>query len=333
MPSIAFRRLAGDDLQQVFLWLIRPHVAKGYAPAPGSFMECVAKYGPRTQDGNVVGAYMVRVDGADAGYIQVYDLAAFPDYAARVGCERPAAGIDLFIGEEDLVGRGIGSRIIEAFAREVVFARPGIDTCTASPREGNHASIRAFEKAGFRRWKLIRPGDGEEPECVMRRDRDDPAIRIEPIDLSRHARTCIDFRRDSFHASFGTHEGCDAEMGADGAIYLDKLARRMAQVPEGNSHVWHGERIIGQTEMRLADEPNMGYVNLFYLLPEWRRHGLGWRLHQHALDVFRDRGMRAVRLSVSRTNAPAIAFYRRVGWRRVGFRPHKEAVDLMEYPL
>jgi ribosomal protein S18 acetylase RimI-like enzyme len=49
--------------------------------------------------------------------------------------------------------------------------------------------------------------------------------------------------------------------------------------------------------------------------------------------VFRDRGMRGIRLSVSRSNAPALAFYRRLGWRRVGLRPHKEAVDLMEFSL
>jgi RimJ/RimL family protein N-acetyltransferase len=333
MPTIEFRRLAVDDLQQVFLWLIRPHVARGYASPPGSFMECVAKYGPRTHDGNVVSAYMVRVDGSDAGYIQAYDLAAFPDFAAHVGCERPAAGIDLFIGEEALVDRGLGPRIIDAFTREVVFARDGIETCVASPHEGNRASIRAFEKAGFRRWKVMRPGEGEQSECVMRRDRDDAAVRILPIDLERHAQTCIDFRRDSYLASFGTHEGCDAEMGADGLFYLEKLRKRMAQVPEGNAHVWHGDRIIGQTEMRLEEQPGVGYVNLFYLLPEWRGRGLGWRLHRHAVDVFTRLGMKSMRLSVSRSNEPAIAFYRRLGWRRVGFRPNKETMDILEFRL
>jgi hypothetical protein len=68
MPSIAFRPLAVDDLQQIFLWLIRPHVAAGYAKPPGSFMEAVAKYGPRAAAGNVVRAFMVNVDGKDAGY-------------------------------------------------------------------------------------------------------------------------------------------------------------------------------------------------------------------------------------------------------------------------
>jgi ribosomal protein S18 acetylase RimI-like enzyme len=240
--------------------------------------------------------------------------------------------MDFFLGEPECLGRNLGSRVVERFVKDIVFADAAARACIAGPGEGNLAAIRAFEKAGFRRWRLLR-NEGTEPELVMRRDREDPAFRIEPIDLDRDAKTCIDFRRDSFFASFGTHEGCDEEMGADGAIYLDKLRKRIAEVPEGNCHVWRGDRIVGQTEMRLADEPNMGYVNLFYLLPEWRRHGLGWRLHEHAVDVFGKRGMRAIRLSVSRSNAPALAFYRRVGWRRVGLRPHKEAVDLMELAL
>src|SRR5258708_16330929 len=49
MPAIAFRRFAAADFQQAFLWLLRPHVARGYATPPGSFTEFVAKYGPRTR--------------------------------------------------------------------------------------------------------------------------------------------------------------------------------------------------------------------------------------------------------------------------------------------
>jgi RimJ/RimL family protein N-acetyltransferase len=333
MPRIEFRRLTPDDLQQVFLWLIRPHVVHGYAAAPNTFMEMVAKYGPRTLDDNVVRAFMVSVDGKDTGYIQAYDVASFGDYARDVEAAEGTTCIDLFLGEESDLERGLGGRMIERFVNDVVFADPKVRACLAGPGDGNKRAIRALEKAGFRRWKLLRKEEGGEAECVMRRDRYDPALRLAPIDLARDAATCIDFRRDSYFESFGTHEGCDAEMGADGSIYLEKLARRMAQVPEGNSHLWHGDRIIGQTEMRLADEPGLGYVNLFYLLPEWRRRGFGPFLHEHAVAVFAARGLRGIRLSVSRTNENAIRFYRRLGWKRMGFRPHKETVDIMELAL
>src|SRR3982750_4470488 len=106
MRTIAFRRLAADDLQQVFLWLIRPHVVRGYAPAPSSFMEVVAKFGPRTVEANGVKSYVVSVDGRAAGYIQAYDVAAFPPYAALVGCAEGTTCVDLFIGEPEFLHRG-----------------------------------------------------------------------------------------------------------------------------------------------------------------------------------------------------------------------------------
>jgi ribosomal protein S18 acetylase RimI-like enzyme len=292
----------------------------------------VAKYGPRTSEGNVVRAFIVTIDGADAGYAQWYDAAAFPDYADLVGCAPGTVSMDFFLGEAPLLHRGLGARVIERFVAGEVFAQEGTRACIAGPGEGNPASIRAFEKAGFRRWKVVRTGEAE-PECVMLRSRDPTGLRLAPIDLARDAAACIEFRRDSFHASFGTHDGCDAEMGADGALYLDKLRRRIAEVPEGNSHLWHGDRIIGQAEMRLSDEPDKGYVNLFYLVPEWRHRGLGRLLHDHAMEVFDARRMRAIRLSVSRTNEGAIAFYRRLGWKRVGARPNKEAMEILELAL
>src|SRR5688500_6820369 len=169
-PAIAFRPLDVDDLQQVFLWLIRPHVSKWYAAAPSSFAEVVAKYGPRTQEGNAVRAFVIEVDGSPAGYIQTYDLAIFPDYAASLGCEGGVAGVDLFIGEEALLNRGLGAEATRRFVEEQVFAG-GAHACVAGPDEGNRASIRAFEKAGFRRWRTLRIDDGRS-ECVLRRERD-----------------------------------------------------------------------------------------------------------------------------------------------------------------
>src|SRR5262249_51142393 len=162
-----------------------------------------------------------------------YAVDAFEDYAALVGEGAGTACIDFFIGEEADTDRGFGAKVIDRFVNGVVFADSGVKACLAGPGEGNKASIRALEKAGFRRWKIVGPKEGESAECVMRRDRDLAGMKLAPIDLARDGATCIAFRRDSYFESFRTHEGCDAEMGADGAIYLEKLSRRMGQVPEG----------------------------------------------------------------------------------------------------
>ena len=331
MGAIAFRTLGPADLQQVFLWLCRPHVIKWYAPAPSSFAEVVAKYSPRTQPGNAVRAFVVTLDGAEVGYIQYYPIAQFPDYAAELGCSPGAAGMDLFLADAWRMNHGLGSAVVRRFVEDVVFGQPGVDECLAGPSEGNAASIRAFEKAGFARWKLARPGAGD-PECVMRRMRAASTFTLAPIDLERHAGDCVAFRRDAYAASFGSLAGIDEEMGAGNARYLASLRERMAEVPEGNAHLWHGGRIVGQTEMRfVAADPGVGYVNLFYVLPEFRGQGLGRMLHCHAVAVFERLGRRRLRLSVSTQNAAAIAFYRKLGWITVGTRPNREPMEIMEF--
>jgi aminoglycoside 6'-N-acetyltransferase len=168
--TIAFRRLAHDDLAELFDWLCRPHVKRGYASAPSSYAEVVARYGPRADDGNAVRAHIVLLDGARVGYAQHYALDAFPEYAAKVASGPRTAAVGLLIGEEALTGNGLGPRAIRRYVEDIVLGNGEFDACIAAPVEGDARAIRAFEKAGFRRWKSIAPDDGP-PECVMRLDR------------------------------------------------------------------------------------------------------------------------------------------------------------------
>ena len=180
--ALEFRRLAEGDLPTLFTWLGRPHVAKWYGNAPSSFAEVVARYGGRTEPGHPVSAYIVTRDGRDVGYVQCYPVALFPEYAAELGTEPGVAGMDVLIGESWLLGRGLGSQVIRAFARDIVFADARVPACVAGPEEGDAAGVRAFEKAGFRRWKVAK-AEGGRTECVMRRERvdGDPAAAPEPL--------------------------------------------------------------------------------------------------------------------------------------------------------
>jgi ribosomal protein S18 acetylase RimI-like enzyme len=122
-------------------------------------------------------------------------------------------------------------------------------------------------------------------------------------------------------------------MGPENATYIGQLRARVAQLPEGNMHLWSGERIVGQMEMRMDDEPGVGYVSLFYLAPEFRGQGLGRMLHDHAVKVFKARGLQRMRLSVAQRNAAAIDFYQRLGWVDAGERAHRLPMRRMEFKL
>ena len=81
--------------------------------------------------------------------------------------------MDLFIADSWRLNRGLGSQIVRRFVDEIVFGVNQASECIAGPSEGNEASIRTFEKAGFARWKMIRM-EGAEPECVLRLARPAP---------------------------------------------------------------------------------------------------------------------------------------------------------------
>jgi ribosomal protein S18 acetylase RimI-like enzyme len=71
-------------------------------------------------------------------------------------------------------------------------------------------------------------------------------------------------------------------------------------------------------------------VNLFYLVEEMRGAGFGSELQDYAMDFMRRHGVQTAQLSVSPTNARALAFYRKHGWKNLGLRPGRDNVNLME---
>ncbi|GMU78013.1 MAG: hypothetical protein AMXMBFR46_08100 [Acidimicrobiia bacterium] len=170
MPSIHFRPMVADDLPLVEEWLLRPHVQPWWV-AIHDLPEI-----RRAVHGEVaVDPWIIVIDQRDAGYIQVYDVGYDADYGAAcasVGAGPGTAGIDYLIGEADLVGGGVGTRVIAAFVEEIVFGRAPWPAVCAGPDPRNAASIRVLEKNGFRYAGTIDTTDG--PEHLMVRTRDEP---------------------------------------------------------------------------------------------------------------------------------------------------------------
>ncbi|HKP61046.1 MAG TPA: GNAT family N-acetyltransferase [Polyangiales bacterium] len=152
---------------------------------------------------------------------------------------------------------------------------------------------------------------------------------FKPIDLDAHASVCVAFRHDSFLCSFGVDNFFD-EAGPGGVDYIERLRVRTTKFRDGYVHAWHGDEIVGQMEMQILDEPRRGYVNLFYLVEEMRGRGVSGELQEYAMDFMRRHAVQAAQLSVSPTNARALEFYRKHGWRDLGARPGRDNVNLMD---
>jgi aminoglycoside 6'-N-acetyltransferase len=162
---IEFEPLREDDLPRVRDWLGREHVRRWWRDP---IEEAIDKRRQGIEAGRT-DQYLIVVDGRPAGLIQTYLVADSPDWEAIVGAEPGLAGVDLLIGEEELVGRGVGPQVLKAFACDVVFARPETNACVATVEEPNRRSWRAFEKAGFRHVRDVEE-DGL-PHRLLRLDR------------------------------------------------------------------------------------------------------------------------------------------------------------------
>jgi ribosomal protein S18 acetylase RimI-like enzyme len=162
------------------------------------------------------------------------------------------------------------------------------------------------------------------------------AFAFRPVDLDAHLDVCQRFRIDTHICAFGSAEGFHKPDGRGPESYAVWLREKATKLPGCLVHLWQGERIVGQIEMgRLASDPAIGYVNLFYLIPELRGQGWGSLLEAYAWTFLSGLGCQALRLSASPTNLPAWHFYQRGGWVDLGRREdhpdvrllHKEARD------
>ena len=168
--ALRFRPVQRDDLPLLHEWLQRPHVKRWWTDRE-TYDEVVARYLPAIEGSDPTDLHLALLDERPIGFLQTYLVADYPDHAATVGDEDGAAGVDLLLADEELTGRGIGSEMLRRYVEEIVFARPQTRCCVADPEAENTASVRAFEKAGFRVvGEYLDPADGKR-HALVRRDR------------------------------------------------------------------------------------------------------------------------------------------------------------------
>jgi len=158
-------------------WLLEPHVSRWWADPPRTTYpdDELDKFRRRIRgdDADPTRLFFIRHQGRPIGFIQCYRIDDYDDYGRALALDVTAAGIDLFIGEPDLVGRGHGPALIRAFLRDVVFVRYDVAECVIGPSVKNLSAIRAYEKAGFRFFKDAWVPNEPDPEHLMRIRRDE----------------------------------------------------------------------------------------------------------------------------------------------------------------
>ena len=159
-------------------------------------------------------------------------------------------------------------------------------------------------------------------------------LAFRSIDLDRTERLCRHFEEEAFICSFGDSSGFHESDGQGGNRCIENLRSKLAADPACGVHLWQGSQIIGMLVMgAYRPDPSMGYVFLYYLIPEVRGTGISRFLDDHAMAYFKGKGYQKARLSVSPSNARAIRFYEKHGWVDIGVHPARPVVHLMEKAL
>jgi RimJ/RimL family protein N-acetyltransferase len=168
--DVRFEPVRAADLPLVHQWLRRPHVEQWWREGE-TYEEVVEHYLPSIEGRDPTRLYLIVLDARPVGFIQTYLVSDYPEWETLVRMGVGVAGVDLFIGEPELTGAGLGTAALAQFVREIVFATPSTNACVADPDVANRASLRAFEKAGFRRVReFVDPEDGR-THALLRLDR------------------------------------------------------------------------------------------------------------------------------------------------------------------
>jgi aminoglycoside 6'-N-acetyltransferase len=147
------------DLPLIRRWLETPHVSEWWHD-PAEQFELVSG----DLDHPDMAQYIVASDGRPFAYLQCYNLS---DWNTGFGPHpHGTRGLDQFIGEADMLGRGHGSAFIRVFAEQLLAK--GTPRVVIDPDPANARAIQAYARAGFSKDRIVDTPDG--PALLMVRD-------------------------------------------------------------------------------------------------------------------------------------------------------------------
>ena len=149
-----FRKATMDDLARLTTWQAAPHVSQWWGAA--------APYDRKALRDPRVSRWIVSFDGRPFAFMQDYTPHGWNDHHFA-HLPNGSRGIDQFIGDPEMIGKGHGTAFIGA-RMQVLFA-VGAPVIATDPHPRNARAIAAYRKLGFApsgppqetRWGLILP--------------------------------------------------------------------------------------------------------------------------------------------------------------------------------
>jgi len=170
--DLTIRRMLDNprDYDLIVRWRNLPHVRYWWDPddPPLTRDTAIDEYRQDTLSDGPTTACIVELQGKPVGFMQFYQWSSYGPYASAIGIPFDAYcwGIDIFIGEPDQVGRGLGTRMVNLLC-EYLEKEHNVSAVTLTTEVDNAVAIRCYEKAGFVRVVEVRDTDTRNGERVM----------------------------------------------------------------------------------------------------------------------------------------------------------------------
>lgn len=176
--EITFISLNEEHFPLIHVWFNKLHVQTFYSLRAWTIEDVRQKLTPYLQSMGDIKCYIVFLGKKPVGYLQCYPVKKHPwdNQDLSEDIVQDSAGLDLFIGEEELIGKGLGCQILKTFLKMHIW--PHYRYCLADPDIRNEASLRLFKKSGFRECQLIKSADALKRPVTLQlfiKERDNPA--------------------------------------------------------------------------------------------------------------------------------------------------------------
>jgi len=145
-----FKPMTADDLPLMRSWLETPHVAEWWGE-PETELGYIRDM---IEGRDTTRPFIFSVDGEAAGYIQFWfvghhqNATWIADHPWLAELPSETVGVDLSIGDPNMLGQGVGSGVLRAFVERLL--KDGHRIIIIDPDPANRRAVRAYEKAGFR---------------------------------------------------------------------------------------------------------------------------------------------------------------------------------------
>lgn len=332
--DIDFVPVSEKHLDIYFKWVEKPHVKEtwfleGYA-SPDYIHEVIKGNGYDF-------GFIATVDHRPVGYVVYSDLYSYAKLdAAPKGVftkePRGSYSFDLFIGEEDCLGRGIGTRIVESFC-DKLFDLPSVRRIVIDPSTDNLRAIACYRKVGFK--DIGTAHDGVTSVMILEMERpvgviptavsydfelepsDDIRLAILRMDQVDQIFKLIDANREHFRQFLPWVDATQSPK--DTRVFVQGEIERSLELAGLTLGVHYQGDLVGLVGLNSIDYLNHAAAMGYWITKEFEGNGIMSRSVKALVDFsFKNLGLYRVEARVALTNGASLRLLEACGFSREG---------------